>query len=195
MIIVSRTGNLKFEEWPEFRSHIVSLESKLGEWTDYISILKIFLDSTEANLLIHTSQNRCLTPMITKIENAEYFDCLDVSCQSFNLARSWFRLSYKAKILLFNFFFRVSPIKPENFASTRMARALIRAKAIQEISNSIGAPSGVRVNFLTKEPTALILSRSAASCLIKFNVDNTIPVNSVFKSVLRSSNLSFGALL
>lgn len=195
MIIVSRNVNWKLPESTEFRSQFVYLESKLSEWTDYISILKIFLDSPETTLLIHTSPNQSLASSITKIESAEYFDCLDVSWCSFSLSRIWFKLNFKVRIFLFNLFFSFSPSRLTNFSTKRIVRALIRAKAIQRISKSIGAPGGVRVNFLTKEPSTLILSRSAAICLVKFNVHNTIPVNSVFTSVLRSSNLSFGALL
>ena len=48
--------------------------------------------------------------------------------------------------------------------------------------------------FISKNLTTVIFSRRAASYFVAFNTDNTIDAASVFRSTLRSSNLSFGAL-
>ena len=97
--------------------------------------------------------------------------------------------------MAFNLLFGLRFFLIDGFLSTRIARTVVRAKAIQWISDLVGAPEGVRVNYLSKNFTALIFSRMAASYLVTFNTEDMLDVDSVLRSVLRSSNLSFGALL
>ena len=194
MIIATSKTNLDLGEFSRAQVEIIYLESVPEAWTDFISVFQIFLSSTEDALLLDFSLNNSLEDSVTRFKTVEYFDCFDISPPPFNLRRGYIKLVHVIKLMIFNLLFRLRFLAIDSVFYTRMAKSVIRARAIQEISNLVGAPKGVRVNFISKNLTTVIFSRRAASYFVAFNTDNTIDAASVFRSTLRSSNLSFGAL-
>lgn len=195
MLIVTKNRELNFKQFPELSVEIKYLQYELSEWSNFISVFKLFLDSNQDALLIDLSQNKSIDSSVAGLKTVEYFDCFDASKNTFSLGRNWIKLTHGIKLQIFSLSCRMRFILGVGFLSTRIAKTAFRAKAIQGIANSIGASKGVRVNFISKNPTSLIFSRRAASYLVHFNKSNTIDVDSVFQSILRSSNLSFGSLL
>ena len=194
MIFVTSKVNLDLSKFSGAQVEFIYLESEPTEWTDFISVFQVFLSSSQDTLLLDFSQNKSFDASVVRFKTVEYFDCFDVSPRSFSLSRGWIKLVHVIKLVIFNMLFRLRFFLIGDVSSTRIGKAVIRAKAIQVISNLVGAPEGVRVNFISKNSTTLIFSRRAANYLVNFNTDNTISLDSVFCSVLRSSNLSFGAL-
>jgi hypothetical protein len=194
MIIATNGERPNLKEFAGVNIQVIYLESVPKEWTDFITIFELFLKSCDSTLLIHTCRNKPIDESVFRLNTIEYFDCFDISSQHLSLVRYSIKWIYAIKIMMFNLLFGLRFFLIEGFLSTRIAKTAIRAKAIQRISEFVGAPGGVRVNYLSKNPKALIFSRRAASYLIDFNSENIIDVDSVLRSVLRSSNLSFGAL-
>ena len=186
---------MNLREFTEAQVEIIYLDSEPTEWTNFIAIFEVFLSSSDDALLLYTSPKKLADASIARFKTVEYFDCFDVSPQKFNLSRFWIKLIHALKLMAFNLLFGLRFFLIDGFLSTRIARTVVRAKAIQWISDLVGAPEGVRVNYLSKNFTALIFSRMAASYLVTFNTEDMLDVDSVLRSVLRSSNLSFGALL
>jgi hypothetical protein len=194
MIIATSRSNLDLRGFTGAKVEIIYLESEPTEWTDIIPIFEVFLSSSDDTLLLDTSRKKSFKASVARYKTVEYFDCFDVSHQSFSLSRFWIKSVHALKLIIFNLLFGLRFFLIDGFLSTRVAKIVIRAKAIQRISNLVGAPEGIRVNYISKNLTTLIFSRKAASYFVDFNTDNIIDVDSVLRSTLRSSNLSFGAL-
>ena len=194
MIIATNREIPNPKEFAGVNIQVIYLESAPKEWTDFITIFELFLKSSDSTLLIHTCRNEPIDESVFRLKTIEYFDCFDISSQHLSLVRYSRKWIHVFKIIVFNLIFGLKFFLIEGFLSTRIAKTVIRAKAIQRISELVGVPRGVRVNYLSKNPKALIFSRRAATYLIAFNSENIIDVDSVLRSVLRSSNLSYGAL-
>lgn len=164
-------------------------------WSHFRDIFQEFLETEYEQLIVIWEIDAIDLHHTTNLESFKFFDCFDVTAQRIRPSALIRKFKYSIKLLLPS-----TPLKSLNqLMRSQFLKRIIytnaRAKAISFIAKEISAGKQIRTNWLSPKPAGIIFSRKAASTLIEFNHHDLISSERVLRSVLRSSNLSFGSFL
>jgi len=179
----------------ETQFQILPRKSLPIKWSQFRELFQIFLESEHNQLLVVFELEAIKLNEVSRLEPIKFFDCFDVTAHRNGL----FVLLRRSKFFI-KLWLPTTPLKSINNVVgskflTRIIYTNARAKAISCVAKDISSEKQIRTNWLSSTPAGIIFSRKAASTLIEFNQIDLISTERVLKSVLRSSNLSFGSFL
>lgn len=166
-----------------------------ANWTHFRELFQRFLETEDEQLLVVWELDAIDLNHVSTLESFKFFDCFDVTEHRNRPLVLVRRIKYFIKLALPSTILKsLNKLVRSRFLK-RIIYTNARAKAVSYVANEISTGKLVRTNWLSPKPAGIIFSRKAAYTLIEFNHHDLISTERVLRSVLRSSNLSFGSFL
>lgn len=196
MLVITRHKDAsQFRTQMPSNFEIISWDDFSTDWMQYRSIFRLLLNSNHEELLVILEPDRINLQEVSSLRATNFFDCFDVTLRQNYLPINLKRIQYLLRLWIPVKFLRYLNTFFNHKFLTRLMAANTRARAISCVAQEISTHRNIRTNWLSRNPAGIIFSRKAASTLYEFNMSNLLSPERVLMSVLRSSNLAFGAFL